>query len=175
MGGAARMDRKKVEAFSRYWERMLTKFPEYRKDAVAAMGDAIRKDVAEEIGRAGLAPGAKGTVNSWQALRLGSGGGYAAVSPVNASVLGPKGEPKTWKGKAATSKQVTKWLERGHGTRRSLTLTAVGKKRGVKVRAGKGYVKGRQFYSRAKSKALDHALKAADLCLSKIEDELEYD
>ena len=44
----------------------------------------------------------------------------------------------------------------------------------VAERQGEGYVKGRLFYSRTKSKAWEEARKAADKVLSTIADEVDY-
>ena len=62
----------------------------------------------------------------------------------------------TWRGDPVTQKQVTRWLERGHGTPQG------------------GYVKGRQFYSFTRMKAWEHARKAADRVLSLIADEVDF-
>ncbi|ERI62320.1 hypothetical protein HMPREF0239_04975, partial [Clostridium sp. ATCC BAA-442] len=45
---------------------------------------------------------------------------------------------------------------------------------GVARASAAGYVKGRQFYSWTKMKALELALKAADRVLSRIADEVDY-
>lgn len=179
MGGMARMDRKKVETFNRYWDRMLSRFPEYRAEAVAAMGEAVKAELGAQIQEAELSGSARGTVKSWQALRLGSGGGYAAVSPQSIPVPGHRGKGKSYKGKPVTSRQVTKWLEKGHGARKpapgsTARWARVGRS-GINLATGTRFVKGRQFYSFTKRKALDLALGAADRCLSRIEDELEFD
>lgn len=177
MSGTARMERKQLERFNRYWDHLLGKFPEYRRDAVEAMGKAVAKDLAVQIDAADLAPDAKGTVKSWQTVKVGSGGGYAAVRPDAQRKGGEK--PTTWRGKAATTRQVTKWLDRGHGIRKpapgsSRQWAKAGRKR-TYLPPGQNYVKARQFYSFTKLKALDHALAAADKCLAKIEDEVEWE
>lgn len=171
------MERKAVEQFHQYWDRLFKVFPEYRRTAVEAMGEAARKNVSAQIQAADLENDAKGHVDSWQELSIGSKGGYAAVRPQSKTPYSGE-RPKTWKGVPVTVGQVTVWLDRGHGTEAKKTFHTAGrggKLHTVSARAGKGYVKGRQFYSRARSQALELALKAADECLSKIEDELEYD
>ena len=77
-----------------------------------------------------------------------------------------------------SKKQVTRWLERGHGTRRpaagsSRSWNQAGRA-GVTRASAAGYVKVRQFYSWTKAKALELALKAADRVLSRIADEVDY-
>lgn len=58
-------------------------------------------------------------MRTWQELRVGSKGGYAALSPGKGTAQPRAGETQhTWKGKPVSKKQVTRWLERGHGTRR---------------------------------------------------------
>ena len=171
------MERKAWAEFHQYWDRLFKVFPEYRRTAVEAMGEAARKNVRAQIQAADLESDAKGHVDSWQELAIGSKGGYAAVRPKSKTPYSGE-RPKTWKGVPVTVGQVTVWLERGHGTAGIKTFHTAGRGgtlRTVSVRAGEGYVKGRQFYSRARSQALPLALKAADECLSKIEDELEYD
>ena len=131
------------------------------------------------IGAAELADGAKGTVRTWQELRVGSKGGYAALSPGKGTAQPRVEETQhTWKGKPVSKKQVTRWLERGHGTRRpaagsSRSCNQAGRA-GVTRASAAGYVKGRQFYSWTKAKALELALKAADRVLSRIADEVDY-
>lgn len=119
------------------------------------------------------------TVRTWQELRVGSKGGYAALSPGKGTAQPRAGEAQhTWKGKPVSKKQVTRWLERGHGTRRpaagsSRSWNQAGRA-GVTRASAAGYVKGRQFYSWTKAKALEPALKAADRVLSRIADEVDY-
>lgn len=143
-------------------------FPEARAVAVKAMGESARRYLDAQIGRADLEADAKGTVRSWQELRFGSRGGYAALTPKKASPFRAGGKPKSWHGEPVTVKQITKWLERGHGVRKpgpeSKRLVPFGRS-GVNRYTGERYVKGRMFYSWTKMKALEHALDAADEAL----------
>lgn len=152
-----------MDRFARYWEKLYLAFPDARRQAAEAMGEAVKKDLNAQIQAADLENGAKGTVRSWQQMRLGSKGGYAAVSPTKGTVMskdprkgGWKMRQHTYRGKAVSARQVTKWLERGHGTPQG------------------GYVKGRQFYSFTRMKAWEHARKAADRVLSLIADEVDF-
>lgn len=162
----ATLERQQMDRFSRYWEKLYQAIPDARRQAAQAMGDAVRQDLVTNIQAAELESGAKGAVRSWQTVRLGSRGGYAAVSPAKGTVMsrdrrksGWRMRQHTYKGKAVTARQVTRWLERGHGTRN---------------RGGAGYVKGRQFYSWTRTKAWEHARQAADRVLSAIADEVEF-
>lgn len=155
-----------MDRFARYWERLYQAVPDARRQAAEAMGEAVMQDLKQNIQTADLTGRAKGTVRSWQTVRLGSRGGYAAVSPAKGSVMsrdarargGWKARQHTYRGLPISARQVTKWLERGHGTR---------------DRGGAGYVKGRQFYSFTRAKAWEHARKAADKVLAMIADEVD--
>lgn len=166
MSGLSRMDRERFDRFNRYWIRLYQVVPEARAEAVAAMGEEVQKDLEGNIQSADLGAEAKEHVRSWQSRVLGSKGGYAAVKPAKGTVMswyqmrsgGTKVRQNTYRGKAVTAKQVTRWLERGHGVRGS----------------GGSYVAGRQFYSDTKQNAVEHALKAADKVLCRIADEVDY-
>lgn len=114
----ATLDRQEVRRFNRLWEALMEDFPEARAVAVKTMGESARRDLEAQISRADLESDAKGTVRSWQELRFGSRGGYAALTPKKASPFRAGRKPKSWHGEAVTVKQITKWLERGHGVRK---------------------------------------------------------
>ena len=119
MSSTARMDRARLERFNRFWEELLQAVPDARRQAVEEAGAAVQRELNAQIGAAELADGAKGTVRTWQELRVGSKGGYAALSPGKGTAQPRVEETQhTWKGKPVSKKQVTRWLERGHGTRR---------------------------------------------------------
>lgn len=165
----ATLDRKAVQKFHSYWEDLMEEFPEARATAVKAMGEAVKRDLDAQIGTADLEEDAKGTVQSWQEVRLGSRGGYAAVAPQKGIIPASAGRQHTWKGAAVTKKQVTRFLERGHGVRKpapgsSRKWNRVGRS-GLNTVTGLRYVKGRMFYSWTKMKALEHALDAANEAL----------
>lgn len=157
----ATLERQQMDAFARYWEDLFEDFPEARRRAVELMGETVQKDLNERIQVSDLDHEAKGTVRSWQEVRLGSRGGYAAVTPKK-GVASPRAGQKqhTWKGSPITQKQVTRWLEKGHGTPRGKDGS----------RQGTGYVKGRLFYSWTKMKAWEHARDAANDLLESIAD-----
>ena len=159
------LDREKMRRFVRYWDRLLEVVPEARREAVEAAGEAVKRSLDTQIQSSNLSGvEAKGRVSSWQRLRLGSGGGWAAVSAMKGSVyswdqragFGARVRQHTWHDKPVTARQVTAWLERGHGVRPS------------------GYVSGRRFYASTKDDALIIALQAADKVFCRIADEVDF-
>jgi len=181
------MKREQLRRFVSYWDKLLQAVPEARKEAVEAAGEAVRRSLDAQIQSADLSGGeAKGRVKSWQELRLGSGGGYAALSPRKGTVysfdrragFGGRYRQHTWSGRPVTARQVTTWLERGHGTGTTGQLESVWTKRKGqhrhRARWGSGYVAGRQFYAGARDDAQDLALKAADRVLCRILDEVDF-
>ncbi len=189
MSQKATLERKKIREFNEFWEDLYKAFPEARRQAAETMGQALQGEVNARIAAADLAGGAKRTVQSWQELRLGSGGGYAAVSPRKGTVTsvdrgrhGSRVRQHTWKGQPVTALQVTRWLEHGHGVRKADTKGdyKYSKRRSQRWRAlhndstNTDYIKGRMFYSWAKMKATDLALDAAERVLERISDEVDY-
>ncbi len=181
MSRQATLDRQAVQKFNSRFGRLMEVFPEARATAVKAMGQAVQQELNAQIGKADLETDAKGTVSSWQELRLGSKGGYAALSAIKASPYHAGKKPKSWKGTPVTVKQVTKWLERGHGVRKPDTTKdyAWSQRRknriwrsGVNKYTGLRYVKGRMFYSWTKLKAKDHALNAATEAMKNLTKEI---
>ncbi|MFQ7450552.1 MAG: hypothetical protein ACLRNQ_02885 [Flavonifractor plautii] len=173
------MDRARLEQFNRFWEELLQAVPDARRQAVEEVGAAVQRELNAQIGAAELADGAKGTVRTWQESRVGSKGGYAALSPGKGTAQPRAGEAQRHlEGKARVQKAGHPVAGAGHGTRR----LAAGSDRswnqagraGVTRASAAGYVKGRQFYSWTKAKALELALKAADRVLSRIADEVDY-
>lgn len=175
----ATLERQEMERFSRYWERLFQEFPDARRRGAEAMGEAVRSELSTQIQATDLETDAKGTVRTWQEVRIGSRGGYAAVSPRKEIARPREGKQHTYLGSPVTQKQVTRWLERGHGT------PATGRKRWnfvlktkkwhqISERRGGGYVKGRLFYSWTKMKAWEIAKRSANDVLSKIADEVDF-
>ena len=81
------MERERLRRFVRYWDRLLEIVPEARREAVQAAGETVKGALDGQIQSAGLSGAeAKGRVKSWQRLRLGSGGGWAAVSAMKGTV-----------------------------------------------------------------------------------------
>lgn len=180
MSRQATLDRQAVRKFNSYWEDLMEEFPEARATAVRTMGQEAQKELNAQIGKADLEVDAKGTVASWQELRLGSKGGYAALSAIKASPYHVGKKPKSWKGTPVTVKQVTRWLERGHGVRKPDTTKSYAwsqrrknrnRRSGLNVVTGLRYVKGRMFYSWTKMKVTDLALDAANSALERFAEE----
>lgn len=179
MGGIARVQREELERFNRFWDDLYKAFPAARAAAVAAAGKAVKEELDAQILSQGV-DDMFGHIRNTQTLRLGSLGGYAAVSPQARPMTDRFGRTKTWKGKQASARQVTKWLERGHAAREGTSLprwsdklrSGFGKRNG----AARSFdvVRGRQFYSFTKLKAWDLARKAASEVLSQIAEEVDY-
>lgn len=160
-------DQKQWDTFWRVWDRRLETLPGAKKAALFQSGRAVEKVLHKQIdtrfpdtiGRrkkkwVNLEPSKR--VKRWQELRLGSGGGYAEISPVGDNVRTD-----------TTAKDVTRYLERGHKIRQPSgrwkryrlrvrgTLDANRKHRLYNV------VPGRMFYSWTKMDATRVAVKAA--------------
>lgn len=187
MSTSGMMDREKMRRFVQYWDRLLEVVPEARREAVEAAGEAVKRSLDAQIRSADLSGiEAKARVSSWQQIRLGSGGGWAAVSPKKGTVyswdqranFGGRARQHTWDGEPVTARQVTTWLERGHGTGTTGAMADSWSKRlgkhQVKERLGKGYVSGRRFYAYTKDDAQEIALKAADKVLCRLADEVDF-
>lgn len=136
-------DTKELEKFIHFYGRFLEKLPAIKTQALYAAGKAMQEEVRKQIQEQGVHD-SFGRVKRWQQVHLGSKGGYSAVRPI------AEHTQKTWKGKPVYSSQITKWLERGHRARTN--------KNGYF--SGPSYVKGRLFYSWARSKGVDAARDA---------------
>ena len=152
------IDYRELESFVRYYQKFWKKVPAIKTKALAVMGKVMQEEVRDQIREQGVQD-RFGRVNRWQQLTLGDRGGYAKISPM------AEHTDSTWKGKPVNSRQITIWLERGHGTRRD--------KYGY--RSGEGYVKGRLFYSWAKLRGFRKALDAAEREIDRITDDWEWD
>ena len=168
------VDKKELEKFNRYWEDLFEEFPPARVAAVAAMGKAVKGDLDANIVSQGVDDIFYHIRNS-QAVDFGSKGGYAALRPGMRPMVDRWGKAKTWREKQVSTRQVTKWLERGHGTRRAVGI-ATRSRAAAKFasRIGVGYVKGRLFYSWTRMKAWEHAKKAANEVLDRLADLIPY-
>lgn len=166
------IDRRELERFNRKWEDLYEEFPAAKAAAVAVMGRAVKEDLDERILSQGV-DDMFGHIRNAQQIRLGDKGGYAAVSPVADKMTDRFGRVKTWRNKQVSTRQVTRWLERGRGARKpaagSKRYSPRMKKAGMSSR-GTVYVPGRMFYSWTRLRALSHALEAADKCLDDLAD-----
>lgn len=162
------LDKRAIGEWARYWEPLYKVVPEARAAAVKAWGERMQQEVEQQIVTQGVQD-ERNHVRSWQELRLGSRGGWAAISPRSgAAGASSDGRKHTWKEKQVTASQVTRWLERGHGNRKG-HLGAH-----FHTAQSAGYTKGHLFYSWAEMIAEREALKAADDALCRIADEIEY-
>ena len=160
-----KLDKAQWDHFWSYWERELPgQIKGAKRQAVQAAGEAIRDEVASQAHSRVNDP--RGRVERWQQLRVGSGGGYIAVSPVSDEAV-----QVTRGGQRTTSKDVTRYLERGHGIR---PPSGRARRYVPRVRSGRTYVPGRMFYSWAAANAERLALKAADRAMGRIADEIDY-
>ncbi len=170
------MDRARLERFNRFG-RSSSRQCRTHGGRQWKTGAAVQRELNAQIGAAELADGAKGTVRTWQELRVGSKGGYAALSPKGTAQPRVEETQHTWKGKPVSkSRSPGGWAgarhpQAGGGSSRSWNQAG---RAGVTRASAAGYVKGRQFYSWTKAKALELALKAADRVLSRIADEVDY-
>lgn len=173
MSSVTRINREHVKQFNDKWKFLYEKFPDMRREAATAAGEAIRRELSVQVRSADLSPGSGARVDGWQDLRIGSRGGYAAISAKSGAAPNPRGksQPNTYHGKPVTMKQVTRWLERGHGTRisRANASSWARVKHGQAAKSTvQSYVRARQFYSATKTKAVDIGLRAADQLLQSL-------
>ena len=77
-----KLDKQRWDRFWSYWEKELPgQIKSAKRQAAQAAGEAIRDEVARQV--RSRVNDAHGRVERWQQLRMGSGGGYIAVSPVS--------------------------------------------------------------------------------------------
>lgn len=115
----AAFDQKQWDTFWKVWDRKLETLPGARKAALLKSGLAVEALLHKQIdarfqdtARKGKRFTAREQVKRWQEVRLGSGGGYAAMSPKNITVR----TNKTTAG-SHTAAAITRYLERGHKIR----------------------------------------------------------
>ena len=159
---AITFDQKRWDRFWDYWEDFIEEWPEVKRFALLTMGTAVLKEVQQQVVRRGVND-SRGRVRRWQDMRVGSGNGYVAVSPLNEDVS-VSGAKKT------TSRDITRYLERGHAIR---PPSGRSKRYTPRIKSGRTYVPGRQFYSWARQDALKLALAAADDAVSELCDAID--
>ena len=141
------------EKFWRGWDHVIKKFPDAKRMAMREMGKFALDRVITQINQQGIND-SRGRVKKWQNMRLGSGGGYVAVSPTAAVVKITKGSKTGIKGS-----DITRYLERGHGVRGP---SGRAKRYEPRYQYSRIYVPGRQFYSYAKMGLERKAVHAAE-------------
>lgn len=152
-------DKKELESFLHFYGKFIQKIPAIKTQALYAAAKSFQEEVRTQIQEQGVRD-SFGRVKRWQQVRMGSKGGYAAVYPM------AEHTQKTWRGKPVYSSQITRWLERGHGARKS---------RSGFYHSGVQYVKGYLFYSWARSKGVAAARGAFERELDRITDEWEWE
>ena len=144
-----------IERWQRFWaqwEHVIEQVPEAKRDALKAMGEAVLAELRDQIDLQGVND-ARGRVKRWQEYRIGCGGGYVAVSPVTDEAQVTRG------GETTTSKDVTRYLDRGHGVRGP---SGRAKRYEPRYQHARLYVPGHLFYSYTRDKAGRIAAHAAE-------------
>lgn len=155
------LDRQAWDALWQYWEDFITEeWPGAKKAALFAAGQAVLPVLKSQIAK--RVDDQRGRVRRWQELRLGSRGGYAAISPRGNLVAAGSGQ--------LTDRDVTRYLEHGHRVR---LPSGRSKRYDPHIRSGRLYVPGRLFYSWTKLDAGKIAVEAADKALREASDALD--
>ena len=165
-------DQKQWDTFWRVWERRLETLPGAKKAALLKSGLAVQALLHKQIDARFLNSRGKDKrgkrfppneqVKRWQELRLGSGGGYTAISPKNVIVR----SNKTMEG-SHTAQVITRSLEHGHKIRppsgrwQRYRPRIKGKLDTNRKHRIHNVVPGRMFYSWAKKDATRVAVNAA--------------
>lgn len=154
------IDQREWDAFWHVWDKKLESFPGAKKAALFQTGQAVKALLDSQISTRLNDP--RGRVRRWQAVRIGSGGGYVAISPINDTVRVSRSTSNGY-----TAKDITRYLERGHKIRSpsgrwKRYVPRVNKRLDSN---GKHYlydiVPGRMFYSWTKMKSSSVAIRAA--------------
>ena len=129
-----------------------------RRRAMEEAAPKLKREVDTAIG-------GKGKVRSWQEQRVGSGGGYAAVSP----------KSKTWtkvngRGKKYAVGYVTNAIEHGH---RFPSPTGKNQRYQPQIKSGRMNVPGKKFYQQADKKTQAIAMEAAEQVVAELIAHLE--
>lgn len=149
-----KIDFKETQYLMHQWENMLKAIPGLRTLAVKAAGEAILGEVQSQI--KSKINDTHGHVAGAQMIDVGSGGGYAAVRPrADAIIAG-----KRYQNLPVSAKSFTRWLERGHGTRKASNPLYR-----HNDATGTYYVPGKLFYAWAALHADAVAFEAAEKVL----------
>ena len=135
-------------------EQMATQMPELRAEMYEEMAEMLEGEVAASLKENATAQ--TGTMESWQQSRVGSRGGYAAVSP-------KKGK----EGKHSFGK-ITNAAESGHRVR-----GPSGKAKRYRGRINTLRVGGLHFYADARRKVATKALNIAQKYVDRMVEQLE--
>ncbi|UQT47495.1 hypothetical protein M5E87_21330 [Flavonifractor plautii] len=177
MSSTARMDRARLERFNRFWEELLQVVPDARRQAVEECKrgrpeGAQHADRRGGVGRWGQGHRAHlaGAAGGQQGRLCGPLPGKGTAQPRAGKRSIPGRESPCPKSRSPVAGAGARHPQAA-GSSRSWNQAG---RAGVARASAAGYVKGKQFYSWTKAKALELALKAADRVLSRIADEVDY-
>lgn len=140
--------------FSSTLERVISRAPELRAELHEELAQLLKDEVDGAI--SGTVADREGRIKDWQEQRVGSKGGYAAISPARS----PSGK----NGAGA----ITNYLESGHVIRRP-----GGGAHRYKPRIKTVFVSGRHFYSAARGRIEPRAIALIEEFANKLVEELE--
>ncbi len=129
--------------------QILKEFPQEKKALHEEIAEVMKKEVDNQIGT--TLNDSKGKIRSWQKDRVGSSGGYAAIS-AEASTVGNE-----------SPGAITNYLNSGHKIRAPKV-----QKKSYKRRVRHHYVSGRQFYEKSIAQIESKAIQAANRFADKL-------
>lgn len=136
------------------FDKILQEFPERRRELHERVGRAVQRELQQQIASSGVND-SSGKVRRWQAVHVGSGGGYAAV------------RPEKGKTGADSPGAITNYLEGGH----RIASPRGGKNYRPRLRVS--YVSGYHFYVNTSMRAESIAIGEAEAWADEIARELE--
>ena len=132
---------------------LLREFPEKRRVLHDQLGTLAKREVDAGIG-------GSGKVQGWQEARVGSGGGYAAVSPMRGKFQTPNGEEYAYG-------QVTNAIESGHTQSPGRFVPKLGKQLKLKK------VEGKLFYQSAEKSLESKVAQTVERFVDELAQKLE--
>lgn len=143
-----------LRGLERSFDKLLEEFPERRRELHERVGRAVQRELQQQIASSGVND-SSGKVRRWQAVHVGSGGGYAAV------------RPEKGKTGADSPGAITNYLEGGH----RIASPRGGKNYRPRLRVS--YVSGYHFYVNTSMRAESIAIGEAEAWADEIARELE--
>lgn len=122
-----------LQELDRRFASVLDKFPSQRRELFKRVATRLEQEVVQQVSASGIND-SSGKVGSWQKGRVGTGGGYAAVSADGSLGTG-----------ADSPGAITNYLENGHRIRPPGTLK--------RSRVHVAYVNGYHFYKNVEARA----------------------
>lgn len=141
-----------LTALEEKWKKILDSLPEEKRALHEELG-AMAKGIVEKNISASIKDN-NGKIQDWQEMRIGSKGGYAAVSPIKGRT-GPN-----------SPGAITNYLENGHKIRIPRNPKT---KRRVKV----AYVDGRGFYFKSRNEAMAKSIGICNDFVEKLKEQIE--